>query len=107
MAEIRVSRRIQVPDALRLSRYSKLPEPGPRLLFFSGGTALNGLCRFLKAYTHKSIHLMTPFDSGGSSAQLRRAFNMPAIGDLRSRLLALADETVLGNPQVYRLRFAA
>jgi len=28
---------------------------------------------------------------------------MPAIGDLRSRLMALADETVTGHPEVYRL----
>ncbi len=28
---------------------------------------------------------------------------MPSIGDLRSRLIALADESVLGHPEVYRL----
>jgi CofD-related protein of GAK system len=73
------------------------------VLFFSGGSALNDTSRALKYYTHNSIHLVTPFDSGGSSAQLRRAFNMPAIGDLRSRLIALADEAVTGHPEVYRL----
>jgi 2-phospho-L-lactate transferase/gluconeogenesis factor (CofD/UPF0052 family) len=57
----------------------------------------------LKQYTHNSVHLITAFDSGGSSAQLRRAFGMPAIGDLRSRIVALADESVRGNPQIYRL----
>lgn len=46
---------------------------------------------------------MSPFDSGGSSAKLRSAFNMPAIGDLRSRLIALADETILGHPEIYQL----
>lgn len=49
------------------------------------------------------MHLITPFDSGGSSQVLRRAFDMPAVGDLRSRLMALADETVLGQPDVYAL----
>ncbi|MFP3427227.1 2-phospho-L-lactate transferase CofD family protein, partial [Pseudoalteromonas sp. SIMBA_162] len=44
-----------------------------------------------------------PFDSGGSSAKLRDAFSMPAIGDLRSRLMALADDSVLGHPDIYRL----
>ena len=68
-------------------------EQGPRLLFFSGGTALNGVSGQLKALTHNTIHLLTTFDSGGSSAALRDAFNMPAVGDLRSRLLALADES--------------
>ena len=103
MAKIRVARTVDIPDALRISRYRKIPELGPRILFFSGGSALNGLCKTLKGYTHNSIHLVTPFDSGGSSAELRQAFDMPSIGDLRSRLMALADESVLGHPEVYEL----
>jgi len=103
MPKVRVSRTVQIPDPLRISRYHKIPELGPRILFFSGGTALTGLSQTLKNYTHNSIHLVTPFDSGGSSAELRQAFDMPAIGDLRSRLMALADDTVLGHPEVYRL----
>ncbi len=103
MAKIRVARTVEIPDPLRISRYQKIPELGPRILFFSGGSALNGLCKTLKGYTHNSIHLVTPFDSGGSSAVLRQAFHMPSIGDLRSRLMALADETVLGHPEVYKL----
>lgn len=67
------------------------PHSGPRILFFSGGTALREISRALTAWTHNSIHLITPFDSGGSSAVLRRAFGMPAVGDLRNRLLALTD----------------
>ena len=103
MKTIRVTRMVQLPDPVRLSRYRKAPELGPRLLFFSGGTALNDASRLLKEYTHNSTHLVTPFDSGGSSAKLRRAFAMPSIGDLRSRLMALADENITGNPEVYRL----
>lgn len=64
---------------------------GPRMLFFSGGSALDGLSRRLKDHTCNSIHLMTPFDSGGSSAVLRRVFEMPSLGDIRQRLLALSD----------------
>lgn len=103
MVDVRVSRTAQVPDPLRVRRYQKAPELGPRLLFFSGGSALNGMSRRLQHYTHNSIHLVTPFDSGGSSAKLREAFDMPAIGDLRSRLMALADDSILGHPEVYRL----
>src|SRR5688572_20780353 len=98
-----VSRAVRIPDDLRVLRCSRAPELGPRILFFSGGTALRPLSRALKLLTHNSIHLITPFDSGGSSAALRRAFGMPALGDLRNRLLALADETVRGNPRVFRL----
>ncbi|MEE2730366.1 MAG: GAK system CofD-like protein [Pseudomonadota bacterium] len=103
MTKIRITRTVDIPDPLRISRYRKNPELGPKVLFFSGGSAINSLCRTLKDYTHNSIHLVTPFDSGGSSAELRRAFAMPAIGDLRNRLMALADESVLGHPDVYQL----
>lgn len=99
----RIWRRMQMPDEVRVHRYQSLPEQGPKLLFFSGGSALNKVSRELKKYTHHSIHLVTPFDSGGSSARLRAEFDMPAVGDLRSRLMALADETVLGQPEVYAL----
>ena len=103
MTRVRVTHSVRLPDPLKVSRYRKLPELGPNLLFFSGGTALTGISRTLKEYTHNSIHLVTPFDSGGSSAILRQAFDMPAIGDLRSRLMALADESVTGHPEIYRL----
>ena len=103
MSDLLVSRTVHIPDPLRIGRYRRAPEFGPRLLFFSGGTALNTISRRLKTYTHNSIHLVTPFDSGGSSAKLRRAFDMPSIGDLRSRLMALADEAVTGHPEIYRL----
>lgn len=98
-----VTRTIQMPDLLRLERYRKSPELGPRVLFFSGGTALNIVSQVLKSYTYNSIHMVTPFDSGGSSAVLRKAFEMPSIGDLRGRLMALADETFTGHPEVYTL----
>ncbi len=64
---------------------------GARPLFFSGGTALKGIARELARQAIWSIHIVTTFDSGGSSAALRRAFGIPAVGDLRNRLLALAD----------------
>jgi len=100
---IRISRTARLPDPVRISRYAKAPELGPRILFFSGGSALNKASRILKNYTYNSIHMVTPFDSGGSSAKLRKAFAMPSIGDLRSRLMALADENITGQPEVYRL----
>jgi len=101
--EVTITRAVRMPDQFRIARFLSSPKLGPRLLFFSGGSALNDISRCLKRYTHNSIHLVTPFDSGGSSQGLRLAFIMPAIGDLRSRLMALADETVLGQPDVFRL----
>lgn len=101
--DILITRPVSIPDAIRVSRYAKNPELGPRILFFSGGSALNDVARKLKNYTHNAIHLVTPFDSGGSSAVIREHFNMPAVGDIRSRLMALADETALGHPDINRL----
>jgi CofD-related protein of GAK system len=88
---------------VRVQRCLRAPELGPRLLFFSGGTALRGVSRVLKRLTHNSIHLVTPFDSGGSSAVLRDAFGMLSIGDLRNRIMALANESATSNPAVYEL----
>ncbi len=98
-----VRRTAIVPDQGKLARYEKTPELGPRLLFFSGGSALKRVSKTLIDYTHNSIHIITPFDDGGSSAMIRRAFGMLSIGDLRNRLMALADQTVKGNPEIYRL----
>ncbi|MEN8177799.1 MAG: GAK system CofD-like protein [Pseudomonadota bacterium] len=103
MTSVRVTRTALIPDPYRLNRYQKAPELGPGILFFSGGSALNGVSHVLKNYTHNSTHMVTPFDSGGSSAKLRKAFSMPSIGDLRSRQVALANETVTGHPEVYKL----
>ncbi len=100
---IRVSKTVSMPDVRKIALYKKAPELGPKMLFFSGGSALAKFSRALINYTHNSIHIITPFDSGGSSAELRNTFNMLAVGDLRSRLMALADQSVQGNPEVYRL----
>jgi CofD-related protein of GAK system len=74
-----------------------------RILFFSGGSALRETARRLKRHTTRSIHLVTPFDSGGSSARLRQAFAMPSVGDLRNRLMALGDEEHPGNPELFEI----
>lgn len=101
--ELVIRRRAVVPDQMKIALYEKAPELGPRLLFFSGGTALRDFSRDLIRFTHNSIHIMTPFDSGGSSAEIRRAFNMLSIGDVRYRLMALADQSIKGNPEIFRL----
>lgn len=102
-ASLSLPRDLSKGNNLRLARYRKAPELGPKILFFSGGTALRSLSEVLAGYTHNSIHLVTPFDSGGSSAELRKAFSMPAVGDLRARLLSLADCSVTGHPEIAAL----
>lgn len=82
---------------------NRSPGAGPRILFFSGGTALRSLARKLIRHTHNSVHVITPFDSGGSSAVLRDAFAMPAVGDIRNRLVALADLSGKGAREIFAL----
>lgn len=69
------------------------PENGSNILFFSGGSALRHLCQELITHTHNSTHMLTPFDSGGSTAELRKQLDIPALGDLRARITALVDPT--------------
>ena len=80
---LRLSRVPIIPDLVRVARYQRAPELGPRLLFFSGGTALREVSQILTDYTHNSFHLITPFVAGGNSATLRRAFGMISVGDFR------------------------
>lgn len=100
---LRVTRSLCIPDGKKLALYRRAPELGPKVLFFSGGTALRDLSRRIIAYTHNSVHIVTPFDSGGSSAVIRKAFKMLAVGDIRNRLMALADRSLHGNPEIFEL----
>ena len=100
---IEITRSLELPDPRRMELYRRNPGLGPRILFFCGGSALRKTSEELIYYTHNSIHIMTPVDSGGSSAVLRDAFQMPAIGDIRNRLMALADRGLTGNPEIFRL----
>ncbi|WP_462325668.1 GAK system CofD-like protein [Desulfoplanes sp.] len=100
---IRLTRDVTIPSPIALERFRHYPALGPRVLFFSGGSALREVSRALTKYTHNSIHIITPFDSGGSSATIRRAFDMLAVGDVRNRLMALADTSIQGNPEIFEL----
>lgn len=91
------------PDPAAVDRARAAPAQGPRIVFLSGGTALRATSRALKQCTHNSVHLVTPFDSGGSSAHLRRAFSMCAVGDIRNRMLALADEDAPQSDALFAL----
>ncbi len=101
--QIEITHTVDLPDPRRMELLRRNPDLGPRILFFSGGNALRKTSEELVYYTHNSIHLITPVDSGGSSAVLREAFQMPAIGDIRNRLMALADRGLAGNPEIFRL----
>ena len=101
--KVRMCRNAPFPDIIKLARLKKNPELGPKVLFFSGGSALRSLSRELIHYTYNSIHIITAFDSGGSSAKLREAFQMPSIGDVRARLMDLTEQNRQGNREIFDL----
>lgn len=64
---------------------------GPKIVAIGGGTGLSMLLRGLRQHSSNLTAVVTVSDDGGSSGRLRRAFNMPAPGDLVDCLAALSD----------------
>ncbi len=61
--------------------------PDQRLAALGGGTGLSALLMALKTLPLRHIT-----DDGGSTGRLRREFDIPAVGDLRHCLVALAED---------------
>src|SRR5690606_14771318 len=79
------------------------PEPLAHIVAIGGGTGLSTLLRGIKHEPVRITAIVTAGDDGGSSGRLRTEFNMPAPGDIRNCLVALADsETLLGDLFQYR-----
>lgn len=64
----------------------------PRLVVFSGGTAFNSVAGNLLRLTTLVTHVLPVSDDGGSTAEIVRVLGGPAVGDIRSRCLRLADD---------------
>lgn len=60
-----------------------------------GGFGLSTTLRALRGYASQITGIVSVADDGGSSGRLRRAFGIPAPGDLRRCLIALAED---GSP---------
>lgn len=73
-------------------RRSRRLRSGPRVSALGGGTGLSTILRGLKHYTSNLTAIVAVTDDGGSSGRLREQFNLPAPGDLRNCLVALAPE---------------
>ena len=64
---------------------------GPKIVAIGGGTGLSTLLRGLKEHTGNLTAVVTVADDGGSSGRLRDELGLPAPGDLRNCIAALAD----------------
>jgi len=70
----------------------------PRVVVIGGGSGVSVLLRGLKRRTGDITAIVTMFDSGGSTGLLRKEFDLPALGDLRQCLVALADDGDSSDP---------
>jgi uncharacterized cofD-like protein len=76
---------------------------GPRIVAIGGGTGLSTLLRGLKEHTSNLTAVVTVADDGGSSGVLRAELGIPAVGDIRNCVVALADaEPLMGRLLQYR-----
>jgi uncharacterized cofD-like protein len=76
---------------------------GPRVVAIGGGTGLSALLRGLKEHTSNLTAVVTVADDGGSSGVLRTELGLPAVGDIRNCIVALADaEPLMARLLQYR-----
>lgn len=64
----------------------------PRIVCLGGGTGLSALLAGLRRAGVPPTAIVSTFDDGGSSGELRRRYGLPALGDLRQCLSALATD---------------
>jgi uncharacterized cofD-like protein len=64
----------------------------PHVVALGGGHGLATTLRAARGYAGRITAVVSVADDGGSSGRLRKAFGIPAIGDLRRCLGALADD---------------
>jgi uncharacterized cofD-like protein len=76
---------------------------GPRIVAIGGVTGLSTLLRGLKEHSSNITAVVTVADDGGSSGRLREELGIPAVGDIRNCIVALADsEPLMGELLQYR-----
>ncbi len=79
---------------------------GPRIVAIGGGTGLSVLLSGLKQHSSNLTAVVTVADDGGSSGLLRSGLGVLPPGDIRSCLVALADDESLMS-RLFQYRFPA
>ena len=76
-----------------------------RVVTIGGGTGLSTLLRGLKTIDEFDITaIVTVADDGGSTGRIRRTYEMPAPGDIRNCIVALAEDEAIVT-QLFNYRF--
>ena len=70
-------------------------------MIYSGGSGFNCIAKRLSDKLQHCCHVLPISDDGGSSAEIIRVLRGPAIGDIRNRLLRLADSA---SPEAQAVR---
>lgn len=76
----------------------------PAVVAVGGGTGLSSLLRGLKKHDFDITAIVTVADDGGSTGRIRSEFDIPAPGDIRNCLAALADDESLVS-RLFQYRF--
>ncbi|QWK20253.1 MAG: YvcK family protein [Hydrogenobacter thermophilus] len=78
------------------------------IVAIGGGTGLSSLLRGLKKEVGERVKslsaIVTVTDSGGSTGRLRKAYNLPAPGDIRNCIVALSESEQIMQ-QLFQYRF--
>jgi hypothetical protein len=81
-----------------------LSRPEVNVVAVGGGTGLATLLRGLKRHDVSITAIVTVADDGGSTGKIRSAYDIPAPGDIRNCLVALADDESLVS-RLFQYRF--
>ncbi|KAF9404510.1 hypothetical protein BGZ94_004127 [Podila epigama] len=79
--------------------------PDAGIVVVSGGTACNSLVQLLQDMTPNVTYVLGISDNGGSTSEILRVLDGPAIGDIRSRLIRLIkpDPSDIGRTAIQEL----
>ncbi|HLX34992.1 MAG TPA: gluconeogenesis factor YvcK family protein [Candidatus Limnocylindrales bacterium] len=82
---------VRQPPLVEVIYQKRFLARGPKVVAIGGGTGLSTLLRGMKEHTSNLTAIVTVADDGGSSGSLRAELGIPAVGDIRSCIAALAD----------------
>lgn len=85
---------------------SEVNPGGPSVVALGGGHGLAMTLRGVRGYAGEITAVASVADDGGSTGRLRRDFDVPAPGDLRRCLVALAGDSKVW-PEAFEHRFTA